>query len=116
MLQKKNHWGYRLINLSANGVRKTIAVHRYVALTFIPNPDNKPQVDHIDSDPLNNEAANLRWVDQEEQLNNEETKKKRQLGAERKQRHWKIKPLLEKIFEIEPDKIELIKMIIDHKS
>jgi len=109
--------GYRYVNITdISGKNHKYAVHRLVAQAFVPNPDNKPQVDHIDSNPLNNEAANLRWVDQEEQLNNEETKKKRQLGAERKQRHWKIKPLLEKIFEIEPDKMELIKMIIDYKD
>ena len=73
-------------------------------------------MDHIDSNPKNNDAANLRWVDQAEQYVNEETKKKKQLGLERKQRRWKIKPLLDKIFEIEPDKMELIKMIIDYKD
>lgn len=34
---------------------------------FIPNPDNKLQVDHIDSDPLNNRASNLRWITKQEQ-------------------------------------------------
>ena len=109
--------GYRYVNITDfEGKKHKYAVHRLVAQAFVPNPENKPQVDHIDSNPLNNEASNLRWVSQEEQLNNEETKKKKQLGAERKQRHWKVKPLLEKIFEIEPDKMELIKMIIDYKS
>lgn len=37
-------------------------VHRLVAESFIPNPDNKPVVDHIDTDPRNNKAENLRWV------------------------------------------------------
>ena len=32
-----------------------------VALAFIPNPDNKPQVNHIDNNPLNNELSNLEW-------------------------------------------------------
>lgn len=108
--------GYRYINISdTDGVKHHNAVHRLVAQAFVPNPENKPQVDHIDSNPLNNEASNLRWVSHEEQYQNEETKKKKQLGAERKQRHWKVKPLLDKIFEIEPDKMELIKMIIDYK-
>ena len=109
--------GYRYLYLTdTEGNNHHYAVHRLVAQAFVPNPENKPQVDHIDSNPVNNDANNLRWVNQEEQLKNEETKKKRLLGIERKQRHWKIKPLLEKIFEIEPDKMELIKMIIDYKD
>ena len=109
--------GYRYVIITDNdGINHHLAVHRLVAQAFVPNPDNKPQVDHIDSNPENNDATNLRWVDQAEQYVNEETKKKKQLGLERKQRRWKIKPLLEKIFEIEPDKMELIKMIIDYNN
>lgn len=41
---------------------KKYRVHRLVASIFIPNPDNKPYVDHIDGDRYNNRADNLRWV------------------------------------------------------
>ena len=37
-------------------------VHRIVAKAFIPNPENKPEIDHIDYNPLNNNVTNLRWV------------------------------------------------------
>lgn len=41
---------------------KKYRVHRLVAQLFIPNPDNKPYVDHIDGDRYNNRVDNLRWV------------------------------------------------------
>ena len=43
--------------------RKQTRKHRLVALQFIPNPDNLPQVDHIDRDKTNYHVNNLRWVD-----------------------------------------------------
>ena len=51
--------------------KKTYAVHRLVAETFIPNPDNKPQVDHVNRDEkFNNDISNLRWVTSTENLYN----------------------------------------------
>lgn len=92
------------------------AIHRLVAQAFIPNPENKPQVDHIDSNPLNNNVENLRWVNSEEQYINEETKKKKALARERTQKTWKLNPLIKSLLEIEPDKLLLIKLIIEYNS
>ena len=56
-----NH-GYVRVQLSVNGVRKNYPVHRLVARAFIPNPDNKPYVNHKDGNKANNCVSNLEWV------------------------------------------------------
>ncbi len=53
--------GYALVGLCKNSKGKTIPVHRLVATAFIPNPDNKPQVNHIDKVRNNNCVNNLEW-------------------------------------------------------
>lgn len=53
---------YLKVKLSKNCKQKTIQVHRLVTETFIPNPDNKPQVNHIDGNKENNHIDNLEWV------------------------------------------------------
>lgn len=44
----------------------TMYVHEIIAQRFIPNPERKPRVHHIDGDPLNNDVSNLMWVTCEE--------------------------------------------------
>lgn len=58
--------GYRLFVYSINSVRTTTKVHRLVAELFIPNPQNKPQVNHKDSIRDNNHYTNLEWVTEKE--------------------------------------------------
>ena len=60
--QRTNKGGYQDVTLHKNGKKKTLTVHRLAAIAFIPNPDNKPEVDHIDTNPSNNNVDNLRWV------------------------------------------------------
>lgn len=57
-----NHKGYLIVQLCKEGHRKNMRVHRLVAETFIPNPDNLPEVDHINGDRQDNRTENLRWV------------------------------------------------------
>jgi len=50
--------------------RYTKPVHRLVALAWIPNPDNEPEIDHIDRNPTNNCVENLRWTSRMKNANN----------------------------------------------
>ena len=54
--------GYKKVELYKDGKRKGFKVHRLVAIAFIPNPDNKPEVNHIDGNKINNNIDNLEWV------------------------------------------------------
>jgi hypothetical protein len=60
--------GYNKIVLRKDGKKETQGIHRLVAIYFIPNPDNKPQVNHIDKNSLNNSFDNLEWVDNRENM------------------------------------------------
>ena len=60
---------YFNIGVTKNKKRKTFRIHRLVALHYIPNPDNKPYIDHKDGNKLNNDINNLRWVTQQENCN-----------------------------------------------
>ena len=77
-----NKNGYVQVKLWKNCKGKVLAVHRLVAEAFVPNPNNKPQIDHINTDKTNNtvwlnedgyvnyEKTNLRWVTKKENINN----------------------------------------------
>ena len=55
--------GYLQVCLYKNGEQKECKVHRIVAQTFTPNPDNLPEVNHKDEDKINNKVSNLEWCD-----------------------------------------------------
>ena len=61
MTPSDNGKGYLVVGLSKNGKEKKCRVNRLVAQTFIPNPDNLPQVNHIDENKENNRVDNLEW-------------------------------------------------------
>ncbi len=63
--------GYEKLQLR-NDKKETryMSVGRLVGLTFIPNPENKPQIDHLDRNPLNNNYLNLRWATGLENMTN----------------------------------------------
>ena len=65
---RKHRCGYFQIGLRKNGVRKFYIIHRLVANAFIPNPENKRTVNHIDGCKTNNHASNLEWATDKENI------------------------------------------------
>lgn len=60
--------GRHQVVLSKDHKRYEFSLHRVVAENFIPNPDNKPEVNHIDNNPLNNCVSNLEWCTRSENM------------------------------------------------
>ena len=87
MKPRKNETGYLRINLTKNGKPKCMRVHRLVAQAFIPNPENKLQVNHIDFNRENNCVSNLEWVTNQE--NTQYSVCNRKLPGQRKKRNNK---------------------------
>lgn len=75
--QSRNGY-YLRVTICYNGKKKNYRVHRLVAMAYLPNPENKPEVHHIDDDTFNNRLENLQWVTRWE---NEMAKKKNKKSA-----------------------------------
>ena len=108
-----NPYGYCVVGLFKNGTQKKNMVHRLVAEAFIPNPDNKPEIDHINTiktdntvflnedGSINYEKTNLRWTTRKENINNPLTKTKMQINARKPskgkygKKHHRSKPIIQ---------------------
>ena len=75
MKQTFDDKGYLNVRLSKDGKTKKIRVHRLVAIAFIPNVENKPEIDHKNTIRYDNKVENLRWSTHKENMNNELTRK-----------------------------------------
>lgn len=60
--------GYPAFHPCVGGKKRTVYIHRLLAMLFVPNPDNKPYVNHIDGRKDNNEISNLEWCTHKENM------------------------------------------------
>ena len=92
---RKNEDGYHKVGFFRDGKEKTFFVSRLVALHYIPNPENKPEVDHINRDIDNNHVSNLRWATGQENqdnkgMRNDNTSGHKYIYYDKRNRKWKF--------------------------
>ena len=63
-----NNCGYTQVCFSQNNKRSVFGIHTLIAQAFIPNPQNKKEINHIDRNKLNNEISNLEWATKQENI------------------------------------------------
>lgn len=61
-MNTSDHDGYKVVSLMNDNGSKPFFVHRLVGLAFIPNPEDKPMINHLDENPSNNNVWNLEWA------------------------------------------------------
>ena len=108
--------GYVRISIRTKDGDQSKFVHRLVAEAFIPNPQNKEIVDHIDGNRANNHVSNLRWVTAEENSNNIHRLKLLSEQAEKRKTDKLINDSLKAIFDTGLTKLDLIQRILDYNQ
>ena len=87
-------WGYIYIHISVNGKEKQLRLNRLIAIAFIPNPNNKEQVNHLNGNKADNRVENLEWATRSE--NGKHAYKMGLLDKNKMQQMWdrKKKPVI----------------------
>jgi len=97
LMKTWNDGRYLSVALVKEKKRKIFVIHRLLGIHFIPNPENKPTIDHIDQNKLNNDLSNLRWATHIEQHANMstslhfETADEKRLYENKRKNDWRIK-------------------------
>ena len=91
--QQTDRAGYKFVELNKDGKGKIYKVHRLVALAFLENPNNLPEVNHKDEDKSNNFFKNLEWITCKNNCNYG-TRNKKISDTKRSKKHYKSKPVL----------------------
>jgi len=84
IMKPQNHnKGYSCISLSVSGKKHTRTIHRLVGLAFLDNPNNYPEIDHINNDKKDNRIENLRWITSSGNNRNKKFKSQYLVGVSR---------------------------------
>jgi hypothetical protein len=99
---RTNSSGYLHVRLCKDGETKPYTIHRLVALHYIDNPDNLPQVDHRYRDKTDNRVENLRWVTPLENNQNKGNYKNNKIGHknicyDKSQNRYKYEKVINKV-------------------
>jgi hypothetical protein len=93
--------GYHSVELIKNKKGVKIAIHRLVAIAFIPNPENKPEVNHKDLDKSNNHVDNLEWCTHVENMRHaNENGRMYTLNPKKGEMHWNSKLTIKQVRDI----------------
>lgn len=113
--QNISNSGYYRVGLYLNNKSKNKEVHRIVAETFIDNPENKIEVNHIDGNKLNNNVDNLEWVTHKENINHAWKNNLFEPVREASKRYGKNNPSAKGViqYDINENKIEEYECIED---
>lgn len=113
--QSTNNCGYYRVSLYSNKITKVVDVHRIVAETFINNPKNKKEVNHIDGNKANNNINNLEWVTHKENINHAWKNKLFEPVRQASRRYGKNNPVAKKViqYDIHGNKVKEYDSIAD---
>lgn len=84
IMAQNAHGGYCHIGLTKDGVTKTFLVHRLIAIAFIENDGDLPEINHIDCNGCNNRVENLEWCDRKHNVNHADRTEKAALSNSKK--------------------------------